>query len=159
MPGTKASLISENGKKWKEFCGLCEGERRQWIGQKSQAWSPPLPSTGTPCFYSFHILGFWARFSVIRRVCSERKSDDHSASVKSTFCKWRGCDVRRVSNLVQRVRRSQPSVPHPAGAGQSGAEQAWEMFLFSEFKAQKKKSSQEKKKKGFIAQRGVFCFF
>lgn len=56
---------------------------------------------------------------------------------------------------MQRVQRNQPSVPHPAGAGQSGGEQAWEMFLFSELKAQKNKSSQEKKKKkGFIAQRG-----
>lgn len=48
---------------------------------------------------------------------------------------------------MQRVQRNQPSVPHPAGAGQSGGEQAWEMFLFSELKAQKNKSSQEKKKK------------
>lgn len=77
----------------------------------------------------------------------ENKSDNHSSSVKSIFYKWKDYDVKSRSDLVQAGEPAQ-CFPRAMGAGQSGAYQTWEMFLFSRQKAQKNKSSQEKKKGG-----------
>lgn len=156
MPGTKSSLISENGKKWKEFLWALWG-REEAVGRpRESSMEFSMNSTRIPCFYSFHILGFWARLWTIRRVLllEKKKSDDHSSSVKSTFYKWRDYVVKRGHDFMQGVQRTSPVLPPflwelgsqvPSRLGKCSSSQSWK---------HRKIRAVKKKNKGFITQRG-----